>query len=134
MTLFDVPTREYCTVRRARTDTPLQALALLDDETYIEAARALAQKAIRVAGPSPQARIAYMFTALVGRAPTEGEAKILGEGLWEGLQHFQKDLPDAERLINVGDWPTANLDPAGLAAYTTVASTILNLDETITKE
>ncbi len=135
MTLFDVPSREYCTVRRARTDTPLQALALLDDETYIEAARALAQRAISVAGPSPHATIAYMFTALVGRAPSAAEAKVLGEGLWESLTHYQAHMAEAAKLINVGDWPSPkDVDPAGLAAYTTVASTILNLDETITKE
>ena len=134
MTLFDVPGREICTVERSRTDTPLQALALLDDVTYIEASRALAQKAISVAGSDPRERIAYMFTSMTGRVPTGAEMKILGNGFWERLAHFQKDTNDAERLINIGDWPTADLNPAALAAYTTVASTILNLDETITKE
>ncbi len=134
MTLFDVPGREVCTVRRARTDTPLQALALLNDETYIEAARALAQKAIQTA-KDPRGRISFMFTAMTGRAPNAAELKILGNGFWERLAHYQADQKDAAKLINIGDWPTAkDVDPAGLAAYTTVASTILNLDETITKE
>ena len=116
MTLFDVPGRELCTVERARTDTPLQALALLDDETYIEASRALAQKAISVAGPNPRQRIAYMFTAMTCRKPTDAELKIMCDGFWERLAHYQKDENDAERLINIGDWPTpTNLDPAGLA-------------------
>ncbi|MHB8635388.1 MAG: DUF1553 domain-containing protein [Fimbriimonadaceae bacterium] len=135
MTLFDVPGRELCTMERARTDTPLQALVLLDDETFIEASRALAQKAIRVAGTDPRRRISYMFTAMTGREPTPAELNILGKGFWERFAHYQKDDNDADRLINIGDWPTpSNLDPAALAAYTTVASTILNLDETITQE
>lgn len=135
MTLFDVPGREICTVDRARTDTPLQALTLLDDVTYLEAARALAQKAIRVAGPDPKKRIAYMFTAMTCRIPTDAELKILCDGFWDRLDHYRKNVNDAERLVNIGDWPApANVDPAGLAAYSTVGSTILNLDETITKE
>jgi hypothetical protein len=72
---------------------------------------------------------------MTGREPTAPELKILGNGFWERLAHYQADQKDAAKLINIGDWPTPpNLDPAGLAAYTTVASAILNLDETITKE
>lgn len=135
MTLFDVPGREVCTVLRARTDTPLQALTLLNDETYIEASRALAQKAIKEGPKTEKGRLDYMFRSIEARIPTDAELRILMKGYQERLKHYEGDIKDADHLLSIGDWPLMdNPDIPSLAAYTTVASTILNLDETITKE
>jgi len=117
MILFDAPFRETCTVQRSRTNTPLQALNLMNDPTFVEAARALAGRMIREGGAMPAARVRYGFR----------------------LARMEKDFGDdpaaAADLIAVGETHADTaLDPWELAAYTLLASTILNLDETITKE
>ncbi len=135
MTLFDVPSREICTMRRARTDTPMQALDLMDDETYIESARALAQKILAAKPASPAARIDEMFRTVLCRTPSKQELTILKKGLMLRLAHYKANEKAAQRLIAIGDWPRPkNYDPAVLASYTLTADTILNLDETITKD
>jgi hypothetical protein len=135
MLAFDAPYRETCTVRRARTSTPLQALNLLNDPTYIEAARFLAQRMIRDGGTTPKSRIRYGFCLVTGRYPNGNELKVLSSG-WERMEKsFRTDRPASENLLAVGETKAdATLDPIELASYTTVASTLLNLDETITKE
>jgi len=135
MTLFDMPSRETCVVRRPRTDTPLQALDMLNDVTYVEASRALALRMIREGGLTPASRLDFAFQVVLSRDPSKEEAKILEDGLADRLAHYKSDRADAEKLIAEGDLKNpANLDPSIIAAYTLAASTILNLDETITKE
>jgi hypothetical protein len=135
MTMFDMPSRELCVVRRSRTNTPLQALALLNEVTYVEAARGLAQRMIRSGGTSPGERIAYGFQRATGRQPTAAEATILAAGLERQLTKYRGNAAAAKQLLTVGDLKSdPSLDPAELVAYTLTANVILNLDETITKE
>lgn len=135
MTLFDVPTREYCRVRRARTDTPLQALALMNDVTYVEAARALAQRMLTEAGPAPEQRLNFAYETVLARRPSSAEAKVLLAGLRARTDHYRSHPADAQKLVAIGDFPRPKgLNDADLAAYIVTASTLLNLDETVTKE
>ncbi len=135
MTLFDAPGRETCRVRRARTNTPLQALALLNEETYVEAARVLAQRMLTEGGSTPEARLAYAYRRTLGRLPTPTETKILLAGLQMRLTKYRAEPDAALKLVSTGDSPRdPKLDTAELAAYTLTASILLNLDETITKE
>jgi hypothetical protein len=135
LTTFDAPTREVCQVKRARTDTPLQALELLNDVTYVEAARHLAEQALSEGGPMPEDRLSYMFRRATGRAPSTAELGILARGLARQGQRFRADREAARHFIRHGDSPLPpEIDPVELAGYTAVASIILNLDETITKE
>jgi hypothetical protein len=132
---FDAPDREKCTARRALTNTPLQALALLNDPTYVEAARALAERTLREGGADDGRRIAYAFKLATARTPTGKEVGILRRLLNEQRATYQRDAGAAAKLLAVGESPRdRGLDPAQVAAWTTVASTILNLDETITKQ
>jgi hypothetical protein len=132
---FDAPDREKCTARRARTNTPLQALALLNDPTYVEASRALAQRMLLEAGRDPAARINFGFRLATARKPTPKERQVLRDlAEREGTAYSHR--PDtALKLLHIGESKfDSKLDPAELAAWTTVASVILNLDETITKQ
>ena len=135
MLVFDAPFRETCTVRRSRTTTPLQALNLLNDPTYVEASRLLAQRMMHEGGATPESRIRHGFRLATGREPRRAELSVLVSG-WRRMEEtFRADRSDAESLLTVGETKAdPTLDPVELAAYTTVASTLLNLDETITKE
>ncbi|HXG64641.1 MAG TPA: DUF1553 domain-containing protein [Blastocatellia bacterium] len=132
---FDAPDREKCVARRALTNTPLQALVLMNDPTYVEAARALAGRALREGGKDANSRIAYAFRLVMARNPVAGEARVLRDLLQQQLAYYRRDKDAALTLLRVGEpqWDT-KLDAAELAAWTTVASAILNLDEAITKE
>ena len=132
---FDAPDREKCTARRALTNTPLQALVLLNDPTYVEAARALAQRAIVEGGKQASSRISYAFRLATARKPSAEEMRVLKDLLARQLIHYGSDKKAALELLNVGEskW-NSKLDSAELAAYTTVTSAILNLDEMITKQ
>jgi mono/diheme cytochrome c family protein len=135
MATFDAPSREVCQVKRPRTNTPLQALELLNDVTYVEAARQLAQLAIEHGGSSPDERLSFAFRRALARAPTAAELDVLRRGLDRALAAYRADKPAAEQLILLGDSPHDKaLDPVLLAAYTAAAGVILNLDETITLE
>ncbi len=135
MTLFDVSTRETCRVKRARTNTPLQALVLLNDVTYLESARILANRMLKEGGKSPRERLNFAYQLTLSRLPSDAEMKILERGLQLRLAHYRSNTKAAVKLISQGDAKNfAKLDPAELASYTVVASTILNLDETLTKE
>ncbi|MBI1790127.1 MAG: DUF1553 domain-containing protein [Acidobacteria bacterium] len=132
---FDAPDREKCAARRLRTNTPLQALVLMNDPTYVEAARALAQRTIQEGGKDETARIAWAFRRATARKPTAKEAQALREVARKQIVEYRRDPDLAKRLLEVGASKyEAGLDPVELAAWTTVASVILNLDETITKE
>jgi mono/diheme cytochrome c family protein len=134
MNILDAPSREACTVRRERTDTPLQALLLMNEKQFVECARALAEKTMREAGPDPQARLTYLFRRATARSPDVRElAELLAE-YRDHLATYQKDKNAARSLIAVGESkPDASLDPSELAAWTMVANLVLNLDEVLNK-
>ncbi len=131
---FDAPDRETCTVRRARTNTPLQALVLLNDPTYVEAARKLAERMMTEAGPSVEDRIAFAFRLTTARRPKAAETAVLREIFLRQVAQFRESPAAALKLLSVGESPrNTALDPAELGAWSAVASVILNLDETVTK-
>jgi mono/diheme cytochrome c family protein len=130
---FDAPDREKCTARRAQTNTPLQALVLLNDPTYVEASRALAERALLEGGKDSKSRLTYAFRLVTARKPSGKELKVLRTLLDGRFKVFRQDRQAALKLLGVGESRRNNtLDVAELAAYTTVASVIFNLDETIT--
>jgi len=137
---FDAPTREECTVSRSTSNTPLQALDLLNDPIYVEASRVFAQHAIAsgkarsMRAVSFDAQLAWIFDRALNRVPTSGERTIL-RGLYErNLKRFTADRARARELISEGETPPpANVDAPRLAAMTTVARAVLNLHELITR-
>jgi hypothetical protein len=134
LSTFDAPDRETCTVRRPRTNTPMQALVLLNDPTYVEAARKLAERVMRDGGLTDDGRVAFAFRLPLARAPRTEESAVLKALFAEQLAHYRRDTEAARRLFAVGESPAdPALDPAELAAWATVASVILNLDETVVK-
>jgi hypothetical protein len=135
MVAFDAPGRETCIVRESRTNTPLQALTLLNDVTYVEAARVLAQRVLAQGGPTPEGRIALAFRLATARRPDAEELRLLLDGYHAHLAHYRAEPAAARALVRAGEAkPDESLDSAELAATTVVAGVILNLDETITKE
>ncbi len=131
---FDAPNREKCTARRALTNTPLQALTLMNDPTYVEAARALAQRALLEGGTETDNRLAYAFRLATTRKPSGKETKVLRTLLDQRLVSFRANPPSALQLVSVGESPRSpKLDPVELAAWTTVTSVIFNLDEALNK-
>ena len=135
MSTFDAPSREFCQVQRPRTNTPLQALELLNDVTYVEAARALAQRMLGESGNSPAERLSFAFRRATARTPTAAELQLLTRSLEKYQKRYQADVEGAKRFVRVGETLVdERLNPAELAAYTAIAGVILNLDETITKE
>ena len=135
MATFDAPSGEVCQVKRPRTNTPLQALELLNDMTYVEAARHLAQQAIKDGGDSDSQRLVYAFRRALGRLPSNAELQFLLRGLGRYTETFRADAAAAGQMIQHGDSPIEKtIDPALLAAYTASCGVILNLDETITLE
>jgi hypothetical protein len=135
MLLFDAPFRETCALRRSRSNTPLQALNLLNDPTYVEAARFLAQRMIKEGGTSIESRLSHGFRLLLGRNPSKQEFQVLAAAVERSIKDFTKDPEAAKQLLTLGEAKKDDkLPPSELAAYTTVASTLINLDETITKE
>ena len=135
MSTFDAPDREKCVARRAVTNTPLQALITLNDPTYVEAARAMAERALREGGKTLSGRIAYVFRMALARSPSAQEAQVLRGLLSRQLINYRKDKKAAGELLRVGESKADDkIDQAELAAWTMMASAILNLDETITKE
>ncbi len=132
MITFDAPSREYCTIRRERTNTPLQALVLMNDPQFVEASRKLAERILREGGATPEARIAWAFKVVTARRPDADEQKAL-RALFEARSTFYgANSNAADALLKVGDSPAAALPKGELAAWTMVSSAILNLDEAIT--
>ena len=135
MTIFDAPTREACVVRRQMSSTPLQALALLNDEMYIETSRKFAERIIHEGGATRSQRLAWALRAATSRPATDTEVHILEQGLNRRLAQYKADPASAEKLLAAGESPRdLSLNTAELAAYTTAASVILNLDEVITRQ
>jgi hypothetical protein len=132
--VFDAPPREECTVNRVSSNTPLQALALLNDPTYLEAARVFAQNILKQGGGTVGARINWAFLRALGRMPAPQERRVLADLHRKSLAGFQRDPGSAKELIGIGDAPLPkNMNAPALAAMTTVARAILNLHETITR-
>ncbi|MEZ6151507.1 MAG: DUF1553 domain-containing protein [Pirellulaceae bacterium] len=130
---FDAPSREECTADRPRSNTPLQALVLLNDPTYVEAARALAFDTLEAAEDDP-ARIVWALRAVLARPPRAQELPILTELLEKHRSQFAADIDSAKQLLSVGDFTVPDdLDAAELAAWTSVARTLLNLHESVTR-
>ncbi len=135
MLTFDAPSRENCTVRRARTNTPLQALALMNDKQYVEASRQLAARMLAHAEPADAARLTFGFRTVTARQPSPHELSVLEKILAKQREKYVADKPAAEQLLAYGDSPrTSTADPSEHAAWTMVANLIMNLDEAITKE
>jgi hypothetical protein len=135
MTTFDAPDRETCTIRRARTNTPLQALVLMNDPTYLEAARKMAERVLKEGGQTSDSRVQYACRLALCRAARADEQKLLGDMLTQSQQRFAVKPDAAEKLLQVGASPRdQQLSSAELAAWTTVCNLILSLDEAITKE
>jgi hypothetical protein len=134
MLLFDAPTREYCVVRRPRTNTPLQALALLNDPQFVEASRGFGYRLLTCGARDDRARLTYAFRLATARHPSTDEIDTLLDILKQQREDFSRNADAAEKFLSVGDWqPGKKVDRVQLAAWTTVAGMILNLDETVTK-
>lgn len=133
MMSFDATSREVCTVRRQSTLTPLQMLVLLNDPQYVEAARALAERAMKHSSERPQ-QLNYIFRALTGRTPNEKEVAVVTSLFEEQLAEFQQQPEQAAKLLKVGDHPVnAELNASELAAMTVVAEGLMTYDETVVK-
>ncbi len=131
---FDAPSREECTVERPRSNTPLQALVLLNDPTYVEAARALAERIVREGGRDAESRIQFIYRQALNRAAAPEERKALSDLYERHLRQYQADRQAAGALLATGEHPAPkDVDAAELAAWTSVARVILNLHETITR-
>ena len=135
MLAFDAPFRETCTLRRTRTNTPLQALNLMNDPTYVEAARFLAGRILTESPPELQSQLVLGFRLVLSRLPTSAETAVLTSAFNRSLNDFLSDPAAATELLAIGDRRSPEtLNPVQLAAMTVVASTILNLDEAVMKE
>jgi hypothetical protein len=133
MEILNAPTREVCTVRRERTDTPLQALVTLNDVQFIEAARFLAERALKEGGQT-DARIDFLAKHVLCRPLREEEAKVVEGVLNDLLAHYKAHPDEAKKLIAVGESkPDPLLDAPALAAWTMTANELLNLDEVLNK-
>lgn len=130
--LFDVANRQTCVVRPVRTNTPLHALVMLNDPTYVEAARGLAQRVLRQSDTSDETRLARMFELATCRLPQRAELDVLASALARQRQRYAHDLAAAQALVAVGGAPLARQHPpAEVAAFTVVAQIVLNLDEVL---
>ena len=134
MSIFDAPDRETCQVRRARTNTPLQALALMNDVQFLEAARHFAERIITNGGATSADRIDYAYRSVLSRTPKPSERAVV-EGLFnEYLAEFQSTEGSATEFLNIGESKrNEELEANELGAWTMVAHMLLNLSETVTK-
>lgn len=134
MTTFDAPDRETCQVRRARTNTPLQALVLLNDVQFIEAARKFAERIEREGGETKEDRLIFAFRSTVGRPPNNSEMERLLQNLKAYQEHFTSQPDAASELLSVGESEAdQSLDRVDLAAWTLISHLLFNLSETITR-
>ena len=134
MNILDAPSREACTIRRERTNTPMQALMLMNDPQFFEAARAFAERALKEGGEAPEARIAYIFEMATARLPKPKEEALLLETFRVHYEALAADPEAAKALIAVGESPPdETLDAVEVAAWTMIANLILNLDEVLNK-
>ena len=135
MMTFDASSRETCVLSRSRTNTPLQALALLNDVSFVEAARALATQMMLQGGSGPRDQLEWGFRQLTARKASVRELEILEKSLGRSLARYQADEESAGKLVGFGEMKVpAGIDPVRLAAYTNVANLMMNLDEVINRE
>jgi hypothetical protein len=133
MVNFDAANHESCTVRESRTNTPLQALNLMNDVTFLEAGRMLGQRMLKEGGATPEQRLSYGFRLATGRRPTPNEARVLAGSLAYHQDYFKSDPARSAPYLKQGVSPV-DTGLKDLAAYAAVGSLLLNLDETVTKE
>ncbi len=134
MEIFNAPAREFCTIRRERTDTPSQALVTLNDPQFVEAARALAQKTLKDGGSTDDSRIQFVTLRLISRPLRDDELKIVKNSLAELLAYYREHPEDAKSVLTVGEFGTdAKLPADQLAAWTMLTNELMNLDEVLNK-
>lgn len=134
MQAFDAPSREVCVLTRAKTNTPLAALVLMNDPTFVEASRKLAERVLHDGGATAESRLALLHRLVCGRRPTERELDLLRGGLGELQTSFRAEPEAARRLLAVGESPhDPVLDAVELAAYASLANAVLGTDEAITR-
>jgi hypothetical protein len=135
MQVLDATAREFCTVREARSNTPLQALTLMNEVTFVEAASFLAERMLTEGGPTSEARLSWAYRQVISRKPSESELQVLREYLARQSTYFRGNPQEAAKLLGVGDKRNSErLNATDLAAYTTVASLVLNLNEAMTRQ
>jgi hypothetical protein len=131
---FDAPSREECCAERPRSNIPQQALALLNDPTYVEAARVFAARIVREGGDGADARIRWAWRQALGRSPREDEREVAAALLTQHREQLAADPASADELLRVGQSPLpVEVDRVELAAWTSVARLVLNLHETIVR-
>ena len=134
MKAFDAPAREECTCQRPRSNTPVGALVLLNDPSFVEAARKLAELAMRGTDPDDSSRAAQMFRRAISRIPEERELRVLVDLYQSHLDHYQAMKTEAKKLVSTGISEVPDdLPVAELAAWTSVARAILNMHEFVTR-
>jgi hypothetical protein len=138
MGIFDASNRDQCEVRRGKTNTPLQALVMMNDPTVLEASRVLAQRLLAAPAPNNTAApnndpLTTAFRTIVCRHPTKKESSVLADYYNDQLKTFQTKQQDARKTLDIGEYPQAKTDPAATAALMKVIELIYNLEETITR-
>jgi hypothetical protein len=134
MLLFDAPNREVCNPKRSRTNTPLQALALMNEVTFVEAARGLAELMIKKGGTSPKEKITTGYRMATGFTPDSETLAIMLKNFNRRNNQFKQDKEAAKSLVNTGESSyDSSLNIEELAAYTVTANVLLNLDQVLTK-
>jgi hypothetical protein len=135
MVTFDAAGRETCIVRETRTNTPLQALTLLNEVSFVEAARKLAERTLSSVRADVDQRLRFAFRAVLTREPNERELDVLKRGLQRHSAHYRAHPDEAAAVLRIGEAAAdASLDPVDVAAWTAITGLILNLDEAVTKE
>ena len=131
---FDAPTREECTAERPRSNTPIAAMTLLNDPSFVEAARVFAERILREGGQEDRARLEFAYREALSRTPDEQEMKIMGRLFALATKEFRADPAAARKLISTGQAPPPkDIDAIEQASWTTVARAILNLSETYSR-
>ncbi|MDP4638441.1 MAG: DUF1553 domain-containing protein, partial [Verrucomicrobiales bacterium] len=134
MSSFDAPNREQSCSARGRSNTPLQALQLMNDVQHIEAARHFAQRILKEGGATPEDRVRWGWRAVTARFPEAAEAEVVLSALTLHRNRYDSDKAAATALISFGESKAdAGIDPSELAAYTLIANLLLNLDEVVVK-
>jgi hypothetical protein len=134
MEIFNAPNREICSVRRERTNTPLQALVTLNDPQFVEAARNLAERTLKEGGSTEEDRIDYLVRRLLARSLTQEELAVVKASLGELSAYYADWAEDANKLVAFGESkPAGDIDPRPLASWTMLTNQLMNLDEVLNK-